>query len=108
ELDRTRARALARYAELAGTGRASSQPAEVLSAAHSGRVDVLFVPVGVQHWGVFRPEDGSVELSEPEQPGGEDLLNLAAVHTVLNRGTVYAVDAGSMPDGALLAAVYRY
>ena len=105
---RDRERAAARYRELAGTGRTSREVAEVLPAARDGRVDVLFVAVGVRIWGTFAPDARSVEIGE-EAPGrNEDLLNLAAVHTLVNRGTVYAVPPAEMPDEAPVAAVLRY
>ncbi|CAD5939922.1 hypothetical protein PCC9214_01853 [Planktothrix tepida] len=42
------------------------------------------------------------------EPGDDDLLNLAAVQTLLNGGIVYAVPPDSVPDEARLAAVFRY
>jgi hypothetical protein len=105
---RDRERAAARYRELTGTGRTSREVTEVVPAARDGRVDVLFVAVGVRIWGTFAPDARAVELGD-EAPGrNEDLLNLAAIHTLLNRGTVYAVAPGEMPDGAPVAAVLRH
>jgi hypothetical protein len=108
EFRRAREAALARYRELAGTGKATSALELVLPAAAQGRIDVLFVPVGVQRWGRFDPESTALELHDDAKPGDDDLLNHAAVHTVLSRGTVYAVPPGDMPDGAPVAAVFRY
>jgi hypothetical protein len=42
------------------------------------------------------------------EPGDEDLLDLAAVHTFLNGGMVYAVEPEQMPSYATLAALFRY
>jgi hypothetical protein len=36
------------------------------------------------------------------------LLNAAAVHTLLNHGTVYVIERALMPEGAVLAALLRY
>jgi hypothetical protein len=47
-------------------------------------------------------------LHREVKPGDEDLLDFAAVHTLLNRGTVYAVELKKVPDEAPLAAVFRY
>lgn len=96
------------FRQLAGTGRASNDLAEIVPAAHHGRVDRLFVALGVQRWGRFDPEAGRVEQHEAPQPGDQDLLDLAAIHTILGRGTVYAVDAGRLPDRAPHAAIFRY
>ncbi|WP_206602860.1 hypothetical protein [Leptolyngbya ohadii] len=40
--------------------------------------------------------------------GDENLLDLAALHTLINGGTVYAGEPGSVPDDQPLAAVLRY
>lgn len=42
-----------------------------------------------------------------EEPGDEDLLNAAAIQTLLNGGTVYAVEPEQVPDTAPLAAIFR-
>jgi hypothetical protein len=80
----------------------------VVPAAYHGRVDFVFVPVGVQEWGVFYPEQGEVRVEEEQKPGHEDLLDFVAIHTLLNGGTVYAVDPGRMPLQLKVAAVFRY
>lgn len=105
---RARETAAARYHELNGTGRTSSEAGDVLLAAWDGRVDVLFVAVGTRVWGTFTPDTRAVELGD-EQPGrSDDLLNLAAIHTILNRGTVYAVRPTEMPDRTPVAATFRF
>ncbi len=48
--ERERLQAAARYRELAGTGRTSNRVTETVSAAIDGRVDVLFVAVGIRAW----------------------------------------------------------
>src|SRR3990172_12636211 len=105
---RAREAAAARYIELKGTDKAASELRDVVPAACDGRVELLFVAVGVRIWGSFNPETRAVELGE-EAPGQtEDLLNFAAIHTILNGGTVYAVPPEEMPDEAPLTAVFRY
>jgi len=70
---------------------------------------VLFVALGTRIWGTFGPDTRSVELGEEASGTTEDLLNLAAMQTILNRGTVYAVPAAQMVDeGAGMAAVFRF
>jgi hypothetical protein len=49
-----------------------------------------------------------VEIHDAKGPGREDLINLAALHTFLNRGTVYVVPPEDMPEAASVAAVFRY
>ncbi len=99
---------IARYHEQKGTGKTSNNIYEIVPAAFHGRVDVLFVAVGVHQWGSFDPETSKVTLSEEAHPGSEDLLDLAAAQTFLNNGTVYAVEPSKMPDTEPLAALFRY
>ncbi len=106
-----RRRAAERYGELLGTGRASSRYEEILPAAHDGRIDTLFVARGVRLWGRYDSKSREVHLQE-DQTGprdvSEDLLDLAAVQTFLNSGTVYAVPRQEVPDGQAMAAIFRY
>jgi hypothetical protein len=107
-LARTREEAAARYGQMAGAGQATTDVQEVVLAAHHGRVDVLFVAVDVQIWGKCEPDLNTVILHEKPEPGDQDLLDLAAVQTMLNGGIVYAVESGQTPEQASLAAMFRY
>jgi hypothetical protein len=100
--------AIEHYKELTATGRTSTDIKEVVPAAYFSRVEQLFVPVGVQQWGLFNPDSNTIDLHSEAELGDEDLLDLAAVQTILNGGTVYAVEPEKVPDNAPLAAVFRY
>ena len=102
--------AAAQYRQLAGAGseQASHKLKEVVPAGYYGRVETLFVAVGLQQWGTFDPATNTVQVHEETEPGDEDLLDFAAIQTLLNNGTVYAVEPEKVPDEALLAAVFRY
>jgi hypothetical protein len=102
--------AAAQYRQLAGAGseRASSELDQVIPAAYHGQIETLFVALDLERWGVFDPDSNKMELHREAQPGDEDLLDLAAVHTVLNSGTVYAVESGKVPGETSLAALFRY
>jgi hypothetical protein len=97
-----------RYRQLLGTGLASSNLTEVVPSAYLGRVDSLFVAVGVQQWGSHDPSTHTVQLHDAAEPGDDDLLDLAAVQTLLHGGAVYAVGAEDVPDDAPVAALFRY
>jgi hypothetical protein len=102
------AEAAVRYRRYAGTGRTASDLTEAVLAAAQGRVETVFVAVGVQCWGRFDPETQALEVVPEEAPEAEDLLDCAALHTLLNRGTVYAVPPDQVPAPAPLAALLRY
>ena len=102
--------ALARYQELSGSGSklASNSLKLIIPAAHYGRVDTLFVALGAQLWGNFDAPKNILEQHQKFRPGDQDLLDLAAVQTLLNGGVVYALETQMMPDDAPLAAIFRY
>lgn len=97
-----------RFRELLGTGQASQQFDDVVTAAHDGRVETLFVALGKRRWGSFDEERRAVELSDHNGPGTEDLVDFAALQTLLKGGRVFAVPPEQVPEGGAVAAVYRY
>jgi hypothetical protein len=105
---KAREKAAARFSQLAGTGQTTIDVKEAVLAAHNGRVDVLFVALGVQVWGKFDQSTNTIHMHPELEPGDEDLLDLAAIQSILNGGTVYAVETEQVPDHAPLAAVFRY
>jgi hypothetical protein len=100
--------AIAKYKQWVGGERTSNSLKEITLAAYDGRIEILFVAVGVQQWGVFDLDKLAVHLHPEPEPGDEDLLDLAAVYTYLNGGTIYAVKPEDMPDETPLAAIFRY
>ena len=106
----TRQTAKERYQQLSGQNShlASEDLEKILPAALHGQVEVLFVKVGAQQWGKFDPASLQVHQVEVYQPGDEDLLDRAAVLTLRNGGTVFAVRKGQVPSRSLAAAILRY
>jgi hypothetical protein len=100
--------AMAQYKQLAGSEWASNSLEPIIQGAYDGRIDTLFVAVGVQQWGVFDPKMRQVHLHQEPEPGDGDLLDFAAVHTYLNGGTVYALKPEEMPDQTTLAVLFRF
>lgn len=107
-----RRKAAERFGDLKGSGRVSNDLAEILTAAHEGRVDTLFVARGVRVWGSYDTEHRKMkpqsDQSAPPSHGSEDLLDLAAVQTYMNGGRVFVVDPQEVPDSRQSAAVFRY
>jgi hypothetical protein len=97
-----------RFRQLADTDRASDQLVEIVPAAYYGRVDTLFVALDLQQWGTFDPATNQVQIHRNAEPGDQDLIDLAAVQTLLNGGAVYAVEEAYVPSGAALVALFRY
>ncbi len=97
-----------RFRQEIGTGHASVSIEEIVPAAAHGRVDVLFIAAGKHQWGVYNPVSQEVHLHDTEEPGDEDLLNAAAIQTVLHGGTVYVVSQEEVPADVPAAALFRY
>lgn len=100
--------AAAEFHEGLAKGRAGNTVKDVLTAAFQGRIATLFLPIGIHRWGRFRFEALELEEHENEQPGDDELLDLAVTQTILHGGNVYSVPPDEMPGQQLLAAVYRF
>jgi hypothetical protein len=107
---RVRKEAAAQYEYLAAAESelASNEVQEIVPAAYHGRVETLFAASGLQQWGSFEVDTSTVELRTEAEPGDEDLLDFAAGNTLFNGGTVYALERDKVPDGASMAAVFRF
>jgi hypothetical protein len=107
-VEQSHRQAMQQYHTLVGTGQASDRLSELLAAAGRGQVDVLFVAADAHCWGQFDPQSEYLEQHDHPQLDDHDLLDLAAVQTYLQGGSVYLLPQDDMPTGAPAAAVYRY
>lgn len=89
-------------------GHASAALEDVIRSSMFGRVDTLFTPVHEFIWGSADKETGEVVLHGAQQEDSTELLNMAAIHTFTNGGTVYALKPEHMPVDEPAAATYRY
>jgi len=89
-------------------GRTAGSVETIVSAADSGRVATLFVADDVHFWGTYDPATHTTRIHSDEQPGDDELIDIAVARTLLNRGTVYTVRRGEVPGGHPAAAVLRY
>jgi hypothetical protein len=108
QLRHVRAASSKKYKKLIGSGFTSDDLKETLVAAHHSRVETLFVPVGVNRWGRFDPDSATVEIHASREPGDQDLLDLAAVQSLVRGAQVFAVSPPAVPGGGELAAVFRF
>lgn len=100
--------AIAQYRQSSGTGLTSADSGEIVPAAAHGRVGILFVASGRRQWGTFDEENGTVEIHAKRGDASKDLLEVAAIQTFLNGGTLFTLPAEKMPDAGDMAAVFRY
>lgn len=100
--------ALAQYRQSSGTGLTSADIREIVPEAANGRVGTLFIAAGSQHWGTFHRESGAVEPHPKPEDEDEDLLEIAAIQTYLNGGSVFSLPPKKMPEPKDLVALFRY
>ena len=101
-------KAIAQYHNMKGTGKASDQIEQLFKAACRGQVDTFFTAANAHRWGQLKNQFGEVDFHDQPQPGDCDLLDMAAVQTFLQGGTVYVLNDDQMPTEGPAAAVYRY
>lgn len=99
---------LQHYADLSNTDKTSDRLEEILPAACTGRVRTLFLDPQARVWGKFDDQDLSVTMHQQPGPGDVDLLDLATVCVLQNRGMIYALRREQMPTPAPHAALFRY
>jgi len=99
---------LEHYADLSNTGKTSDRLADILPAACHGRVRTLFIQMQARTWGKFDAQKLSVEIHDGPAQGDVDLIDLATVCVLQNKGMIYALPRDQMPTGALQAALFRY
>lgn len=96
------------FSRLHGSGRATSEPFELVKAASHGRMDTLILGQGNHLWGRFDEAGEQLETREEPGPADEDLLDLAAQQTLLNGGQVRLVSPDQLPAGTRAAGIMRF
>jgi hypothetical protein len=97
-----------RYERFSGTEKVSEELEKIIPAAHFAQVDTLFVARDREVWGAFDENTQNVRIDREKKAGNKDLLDLAAAHTLLNRGAVFVVEADEIPGASPVAAIFRY
>jgi hypothetical protein len=98
---------LARYRQLAGTGRTTDDLSAVVGASRNGQVDALLVAIDRHCWGKIG-EDGTTVVHETRAIGDRDLIDAAVAATLRNGGTVLAKPAAELPGPSPVSAILRY
>ena len=99
--------ALAIYDHKVGAG-ASNRLKEIMPAVRDGRVMTLLVSDSLGQNGSFNESTYEVKGRESGSPEDEDLVNDAVVQAILHAGQVFVAPNTKMPNGAPLAAIYRF
>ena len=96
-------KALAEYDHKVGGG-ASNRLKDVVTAAHDGRVLTLIVSDSLTPTGTFDEATNQAIGGK----GDQDLVNDAAVQTILHAGNVLVAPNSKMPNGSPVAAIFRW
>jgi len=96
--------ALAVSKERLGPTRFSTNLAAILQAAVEGRVSEVYLDENAHNKGTF---EGRI-FGGTSNWKDEDLLNVAAIETLLRSGAAYSLPSHLMPGGAVAAAILRY
>ncbi len=99
-LDDIRQYALEELRQQQNTATTLSNMREVANAAYNSRIAALFVRPF--------PEETETVLTEQNLAVGQELVNLAATHTVLNGGKVYTLPQDTLNAQTPVAAILRY
>ena len=98
---------LVEYDHKVGAG-ASNRIKDVVKAAHDGRVMKLLVSDTLEQAGTFDPATDTAKGHRNGAEQEEDLVNDAAIQTILHSGAIFCLPNSKMPNGAAAAAVFRY
>ena len=95
--------------KLIGTGHASVHAADIVKAAHEGRVAHLFIQGSAEYLGTFDETRGKTSHHATNGDGERhDLMDDAMRQTILHGGQVSMLTGRQMPNGVPVCAVYRY
>jgi hypothetical protein len=101
--------AKANYEQAEAYGRATDDMEAVVLAARDGRVGAFFGAKDCEYWGRVPEVEQDVEMRAEREAGDYDLIDYAAVKTMLQGGHAYLLDAEDVPgDGKGAAAILRY
>lgn len=106
--DRPQREAFEKLRAFLGTGKASVDTAEVAVSATTGKIEALLVDAGQEQRGTFAANMTKAQVCDRVCNTGEDLVNLAVAETFEHGGVVYSAAPNQLPDGAAIAAIYRY
>jgi hypothetical protein len=99
------------YLQLSGqkSPLATSNLEMIVASAIHGRIETLFITDEITlRWGAIDRSRQEVLIHEHQLPDDEDLLERAAIETILRGGVVYIVRKEEMPDAGNAAAILRY
>jgi hypothetical protein len=81
---------------------------DLVKAAYEGRILHLLAAENAQAMGNFDEATHRARTHQVARPGDEDLINAAALQTILHAGNVQVMPQGRVPGNRPMAAIMRY
>jgi hypothetical protein len=106
--EQPRQAAIASFRALEGTGRTSTDPETILTAARDGRIQTLFLQQSASLFGSFDEAGRTLEIHEPAGPQELDLIARAARWAYGTGATLFTGEPPEIPADSPLAAIFRY
>lgn len=100
--------ALKEYRELDGTGHTVTDIRQIVSSSNFGQVERLLIRVDSHAWGSYDENTNEVKVHDKPESNDLDLIDLAAVNTLSNRGEVYTLKPDEIPSAAIVGAILRH
>jgi len=96
--------------DLSAGGRTSYSLDEILQASLDGRIETLFIQMGIDKYGLYDQDQRSVLRVRSEREGNSvSLFNMAATHALLKGGRVFLESKENMPfQETEINALFRY
>ncbi len=89
--------------------KASYNEDEIIPATINKRVDTLFIKNGEKMWGIYDKNTNKIISLSRDSDQATCLVNMAAMHTILNNGKVIIAEPDEMPEPlSKLNAIYRF
>lgn len=88
--------------------RSTTEVPEIVQAARFGQVDTLLLAAGERVWGQFDETSNRIAVHDTPEAEDVDLLDYAAVHTLLQGGTVHLPNKAHLPRQGVAAAILRW
>lgn len=103
------AEAQANFEQARAYGRATDDMKAIVLAARNGRVGAFFGATDCEYWGRVPEISEDVVMRAECEPGDYDLIDYAAIKTMLQSGHAYLLEADQVPgEGRGAAAILRY
>ncbi|MFP4557308.1 MAG: hypothetical protein ACLFNU_10585 [Bacteroidales bacterium] len=107
--NRKRTEKASAFEQALSDAKASYKEEEIVPAAINQQVDTLFIRNREELWGVFDKNTNKIITRDNGKGQNSCLLNMAAVHTILNNGSAYLMDEDKMPEPkSKLNAIFRF